>query len=236
MVQVFRRGDALVNRFQLVHEHARRHGVKRLCHILGLEHSSYYHWLVTKPERAAREAADQALAEKIRTVHRESQGTYGTLRVTAELREAGEQVNRKRVVRVMRKFGIAGVRLRRRHTTVADQAAVKAPDLLRRDYTVVAARTPFTLSPPSEAVSDAASPVYSAATDEASDTSAPVSTTAAVASVAAAAPSSAATAHESVCFGDDGYQEFGLDDTGDGDRDHRHDHDDGSSGIAPGPR
>ncbi|MGW7119080.1 hypothetical protein [Streptomyces sp. NPDC054901] len=36
----------------------------------------------------------------------------------------------------MRTIGLEGVRLRRRHrTTVADQAAAKAPDLLGRDFT-----------------------------------------------------------------------------------------------------
>lgn len=133
-----------MNRFQFVYEHARRYGVKRLCHILGLARSSYYHWLASAPERAAREAADAALAEKIRAAHRASQGTYGAPRITAELREAGELVNHKRVARVMRKFQIAGLRLRRRHTTtVSDQAAAKAPDLLRRDFTATEVNTRY---------------------------------------------------------------------------------------------
>jgi hypothetical protein len=34
---VFRRGDALVNRFRFVADHQRRYGVKRLCIILGLQ-------------------------------------------------------------------------------------------------------------------------------------------------------------------------------------------------------
>jgi hypothetical protein len=34
--QVLRRGDTLVNRFQLVADHQRRYGVKRLCTILGI--------------------------------------------------------------------------------------------------------------------------------------------------------------------------------------------------------
>lgn len=133
-----------MNRFQFVYEHARRYGVKRLCRVIRLARSSYYHWLATAPEREAREAADAALAERIRAVHADSHGTYGAPRITAELREAGEQVNHKRVARVMRKFQIAGLRLRRRHTTtVADQAAAKSPDLLRRDFTATALNTRY---------------------------------------------------------------------------------------------
>ena len=133
-----------MNRFQFVAEHARRHGVKRLCRVLGVARSSYYHWRSAAPERAAREAADRALAARICAVHRDSQGTYGAPRITAELCGAGEQINHKRVARVMREHGIAGLRLRRRTvTTVTDQAAAKAPDLLRRDFTATEVNTKY---------------------------------------------------------------------------------------------
>ncbi len=125
-----------MNRFQFVADHQRRHGVKRLCQVLGIARSSYYHWKATAPDRAARAAADAHLAAHIRVVHRESAGTYGVPRVTAELRATGQVVNHKRVARIMRGIGLEGLRLRRRHrTTVADPAAVKAPDLLGRDFT-----------------------------------------------------------------------------------------------------
>lgn len=133
-----------MNRFQFVADHARQHGVKRLCQVIGVARSSYYHWVDTAPDRAARQAADQVLAGKIRAVHRDSHGTYGAPRVTAELREAGEQVNHKRVARVMREHGIAGLRLRRRAvTTIADPAATRAPDLLRRKFTAEKVNTKY---------------------------------------------------------------------------------------------
>ncbi|MCH0543507.1 IS3 family transposase [Streptomyces sp. MUM 203J] len=140
----FGRGDALVNRFQFVADHQRRHGVKRLCTILGIARSSFYYWRRTAADRAARQASDARLAVRIRAVHRESDGTYGVPRITAELREEGERVNHKRVARVMRQVGLAGLRLRRRHrTTVADPAAPKAPDLIGRDFTASEPNTKY---------------------------------------------------------------------------------------------
>lgn len=125
-----------MNRFRFVADHQRRHGVKRLCTILGISRSSFSYWRATAADRAARQADDARLAARIRSVHRESDGTYGVPRVTAELREAGERVNHKRIARVMRSINLAGVRLRRRHrTTIADPAGVKAPDLIGRDFT-----------------------------------------------------------------------------------------------------
>jgi hypothetical protein len=54
-------------------------------------------------------------------VHRESDGTHGVPRITAELRDDGGRINHKRVARMLRGIGLAGVRLRRRHrTTVAE--------------------------------------------------------------------------------------------------------------------
>jgi transposase InsO family protein len=53
-------------------------------------------------------------------------GWYGAPRITAELQDTGVAVNHKRVARVMRRFGVQGLRLRRRvRTTVADPAAVR---------------------------------------------------------------------------------------------------------------
>jgi transposase InsO family protein len=126
-----------VNRFQFVADHQARYGVKRLCQAIGVARSSFYCWTATTADRATRHAADVALAVTIRRIHAASDATYGAPRITAELRGDGLRVNRKRVARVMRRFGVQGLRLRRRvQTTIADPAASKAPDLIGRDFTV----------------------------------------------------------------------------------------------------
>ncbi|SCF78225.1 Transposase [Streptomyces sp. MnatMP-M27] len=72
-----------------------------------------YYWRRTAADRAARQATDARLATRIRAVHPESGGTYGVPRNIAELHDDGERVNHKRIARVMRSIGLAGVRLRR---------------------------------------------------------------------------------------------------------------------------
>ena len=125
-----------MNRFQFVADHQPRHGVKRLCEILDIARSSFYYWKSTASERATRDAADAALAARIEAVRTQHDGTYGAPRITAELRDDGMRVNRKKVARVMRRYRIQGLRLRRRvTTTVPDPAAAKAPDLIGRDFT-----------------------------------------------------------------------------------------------------
>ncbi|GLW75507.1 transposase [Kitasatospora phosalacinea] len=125
-----------MSRFQFVHDHRDAYEVKRLCQVLDVNRSSYYKWLGGADARAARRREDQVLAERIRRIHADSGGAYGSPRVTAELRETGTRVNHKRVARVMRAHAITGVRLRRRiRTTVADPAATLVPDLFERDFT-----------------------------------------------------------------------------------------------------
>ncbi|MGV9655250.1 IS3 family transposase [Streptomyces sp. NPDC003554] len=88
------------------------------------------------PVRAARLREDRLLAARIREVHGESGGAYGSPRVTAEFREKGLRVNEKRIAQVMRTFSITGIRLRRRvRTTIPDPAASQVPDLFQRDFT-----------------------------------------------------------------------------------------------------
>ncbi|MDX3419116.1 IS3 family transposase [Streptomyces sp. MD20-1-1] len=132
----FAGGDQLVSRFQFVDDHRDAYGVKRLCEVLDLNRSSYYKWLSGRMARASRQSEDRLLAERIREVHGESGGAYGSPRVTAELRAKGLRINEKRVARIMRTFSITGIRLRRRvRTTVADPAASQVPDLFQRDFT-----------------------------------------------------------------------------------------------------
>ncbi len=127
-----------MSRFQFVADNSATFEVKRLCELVEIERSSYYAWLKAAPARAARAAADTALAERIQAIHG-ADNTVGAPRVTAELNDgvpAAERVNHKRVARVMRWAGIAGyVKRRRVRTTIPEQTDQKLPDLLKRDFT-----------------------------------------------------------------------------------------------------
>jgi transposase InsO family protein len=126
-----------VSRFQFVDEYRHEFTVKRLCETLGVSRQGYYQWKDRAPARAARAASDAAVTARIKAAHRASKGAYGAPRITVELREAGEAINRKRVARLMRVAGIEGVRLRRRRPAppLEDAAAAVVPDRLGRDFT-----------------------------------------------------------------------------------------------------
>jgi transposase InsO family protein len=128
-----------VSRFQFVADHRDAFGVKRLCRVLEVSRSGFYRWLAAASARAARAAADAVLAAEITQIHAGFDGTYGSPRVTAELRGAGRRVNHKRVARIMRVFGIIGLHLRKKvRTTVPEPSHHKVPDLIKRDFTAPA--------------------------------------------------------------------------------------------------
>jgi transposase InsO family protein len=139
-----------VTRFQFVADHQDAFEVKRLCEVIEVSRSSYYAWLNAADTRAAKAAEDAALAERIRVLQDPKQGgdgAYGAPRITADLNEgapAQERVNHKRVARVMRRHGLAGIRLRRRvKTTIPDQSGRKYPDLLKRNFTAGTPNTAY---------------------------------------------------------------------------------------------
>jgi len=55
--------------FQFVADHSGAYPVKRLCQVIDIARSSYYAWVNAVPMRAARDAADVELVEKIRDIH-----------------------------------------------------------------------------------------------------------------------------------------------------------------------
>jgi putative transposase len=73
---------------------------------------------------------------RIKEIHAMSDGTYGAPRIRAELADVdGLRVNIKRIARLMRNAGIAGVSRRRFVvTTTRDAAAPKSPDLVAREF------------------------------------------------------------------------------------------------------
>ena len=108
--------------------------VSLMCELLEVSESGYWAWVKRAP--SDRELADAWLTERIRRIHDDSGGTYGSPRVHAELRREGIRVGRKRVERLMRAAGLEGAHQRRRRKgcTVRVEGVRPAPDLVERNF------------------------------------------------------------------------------------------------------
>lgn len=84
----------------------RKIGVQYLCSWFNVSSSGFYDWLNRGESRRAVE--DRRLARRIKALHQESRGTYGSPRVYLALRRKGIRVGKKRVERLMRSSGLQG--------------------------------------------------------------------------------------------------------------------------------
>jgi putative transposase len=103
------------------------------CRALGVSRSWFYkHKDGTLTARAARREALAAEVRRLFTAHR---GTYGSPRITADLRAAGWKVSENTVAAIMREQGLAARRKKkRRSTTRPGKGRWRAPDLVKRDF------------------------------------------------------------------------------------------------------
>jgi putative transposase len=123
-----------VTAYRLVSAETARTPVSMSCRLLGVSRSGYYAWAANVPSQRA--LSDAWLTERIRAIHKDHRGVYGSPRIHADLRLAhGIRVGRKRVERLMREAGVSGmVRRKRGRTTIQVPGVRVAEDLVERRF------------------------------------------------------------------------------------------------------
>jgi len=108
--------------------------VSILCQVLHVSRSGFYNWL-HKKNRQRRKNGKLILL--VRQLHRESDGTYGTRRMSKALQANGISCGRCRARTLMRLAGVSVKSKRRfRITTDSDHKLPVAPNLLNRQFDV----------------------------------------------------------------------------------------------------
>jgi putative transposase len=92
-----------------------------MCTLNGVTRGGFYAWQSRRP--SARMSEDARLTERIRQVHQQSRGYYGSPRVARQLGFEGEAVGRRRVARLMRDAQLQGRSARRYHRSMVRQRA-----------------------------------------------------------------------------------------------------------------
>jgi putative transposase len=120
-----------VTRFAFIDREKAHHDVAALCRLLKVSRSGFYAWLSRPP--SARALADEVLTVQIRAAYDANRRVYGAPRIHAELADAGVQVGRKRVARLMRQAELVGCHRRKRSfsiTRVDRRFVASAPNQL----------------------------------------------------------------------------------------------------------
>ncbi len=122
-------------KYRFIEKHRPGYRVEQQCRVLEVSRSGYYAWR-SQQHKGKQSKKHQALIEHIRRIHQKSRQTYGSPRISAELRTEGVVCNHKRVARLMRLEGIQGCRKHRKvRTTDSKHANPVAPNLLNREFT-----------------------------------------------------------------------------------------------------
>ena len=125
-------------RFRFIEDRRADYPVALMCDVLGVSPAGYYAWR-SRPE-SRRSAANRALVDDIKRVHRDSSGRYGSPRIHVELTAQGRGASRGRIERLMRRHGIRAImaRPRRVRTTDSRHDLPIAPNLLDRSFSATA--------------------------------------------------------------------------------------------------
>ncbi len=105
-----------------------------MCEVLNVSRSGYYAWVDRAP--SDRRLRQEELIEQIRQAHEQSDGTYGSARIHAELIEQNVEVCVNTVAKLMKQAQIRSVMHRQFvvKTTNSNHDLPVAPNLLEREF------------------------------------------------------------------------------------------------------
>jgi transposase InsO family protein len=114
-------------------ENRKEFRVGKMFKVLNVSRSGYHNYVKRRYSR--RENDEIIILEKIKEIHKNSRGLYGSPRIYQELRKRGLKINKKRVVRIMQKYGIrAKTRKKFKKTTNSNHNNPIAKDLLGQNF------------------------------------------------------------------------------------------------------
>jgi putative transposase len=121
-------------RYAFVQSHEKQYPIDTMCRVLCASRSAYYAW--RKGRVSPRLVRRQQLLLEIKKIFTQSRGTYGSPRITRELRKKGIVVNENTVAEIMKENGIqAKQRKKFKATTDSNHTLPVAKNRLKRKFT-----------------------------------------------------------------------------------------------------
>jgi putative transposase len=123
-------------RYAVIQTAAPNHAVSTLCRVLHVSRSGYYAW--NERGMSVRDQENDRILSIIRDLRKNDHflQTYGSPRITVELRALGIACNEKRIARIMHENGIFAIKKKKfRAGTDAQQDYPIAENLLAQDFT-----------------------------------------------------------------------------------------------------
>ncbi|MGQ7869777.1 IS3 family transposase [Sunxiuqinia sp. sy24] len=123
--------------YQFISDHRNRFSTRMMCKVFKISKSGYYHWLQNGESNRWNE--NQKLLVEIKRIFQDSGQSYGSPRMSEELRALGHKVSRSRTARIMNAAGLQAKRKRKfKATTDSRHNYPIAPNLLNQNFSVSA--------------------------------------------------------------------------------------------------
>jgi transposase InsO family protein len=120
-------------KYEFMQRHNPQFEVKKMAEALQVARSGYYAW--EKRKDSPKKKMEQELVERIKAVYYGSRSTYGSPRVTAQLRREGFLCGKNRVARLMRLNHLRSRKQRRfKATTNSKHSYPVASNLLQQNF------------------------------------------------------------------------------------------------------
>ncbi len=120
-------------KYKFIMENRKEFRVGKMCEVLHVSRSGNHNYV--KRSYIHRENDEIIILEKIREIHKKSRELYGSPRIYKELRRRGIKINKKRVVRIMQKYGIRARRRKKfKITTNSNHNNPVAKDLIGQNF------------------------------------------------------------------------------------------------------
>ena len=118
-----------------IDEHRDEFGVEPICKVMQMAPSTYY--AAKSRSLSARALRDAVMMQILMVLWVTNRKVYGAHKLWKAARRAGHDIGGDQVARLMRELAIEGVSRRRKKvfTTRQDPDALRAPDLVKRNFT-----------------------------------------------------------------------------------------------------
>ncbi|MDY6974473.1 MAG: IS3 family transposase, partial [Thermodesulfobacteriota bacterium] len=114
-------------------QHKKAYPITVLCRVMEVSRSGYYKYLKTMYENKI--DPDFELIARVRQIHSDTRGNYGSRRMSSQLKDEGGNVGRYRARTLMNKAGVfVKYRKKFKRTTDSNHKLPVAPNLLNRQF------------------------------------------------------------------------------------------------------
>ena len=122
-------------KYRFISDNSDSFSVVEMAAIFKIRRSSYYKWLKSSKRRTEKQTKEVELVNEIKAIQDKSRYSYGTPRVTKELKKKNLDTNHKKVARLLRENGL-NHRMKKKFkiTTDSKHKYQTAPNILNRDF------------------------------------------------------------------------------------------------------